>query len=143
MSKKERTAAPKSAKINPESDAPQSIPSPASDAPQAQKPKADAPKVSPNPADDKRAELVKKAQAAKQAAMVGLIPKEQAEAIWNEAVEACKPSEESIAMAKTAKAIKDESEKVFNQFANGAGVFRSRWSLLAWHHVCKPIVNTL
>ena len=69
MSEKVNHAAPKSAKINPdapkpEKEAPQPIPSPSSEA---------------KPADDYRTELVKKAQAAKNAAAVGLIPQEQAD----------------------------------------------------------------
>ena len=104
MSKKVNHAAPKSAKINPASDAtnpekkaPQAIPSPTSDA---------------KPVDDYRTELVKKAQAAKNAAAVGLIPQEQADALWAQAVEACKPSPEAIALAKSAKTKKDDAEKV-------------------------------
>ena len=89
---------------------------PAVDAPnhemEVQNPEMNAPHAAPNPAEDFRTELVKRAQAAKQAALVGLIPQEQAEAIWNEAVEACKPSEESIALAKAAKGKKDDAEKV-------------------------------
>ena len=61
---------------------------------------------------DYRTELVKKAQAAKNAAAVGLIPQEQADALWAQAVEACKPSPEAIALAKAAKAKKDDAEKV-------------------------------
>ena len=82
MSKKVNHAAPKSAKINPASDATnpekeaqQAIPSPA--------PKAiSSPTSDAKPADDYRTELVKKAQAAKNAAAVGLIPQEQADALW-------------------------------------------------------------
>ena len=104
MAKKANNAAPKSAKINPEMDAPewdapQSIPSP--DAQTASKPE-----------DDFRAKLVAKAQAAMQAAKFGLMPQSEADAIWKEAEEACKPTEESIALAKIAKEMKDEAEKV-------------------------------
>ena len=111
MAKKANNAAPKSAKINPEMDAhewdvepiaevdaPQAIPSP-----EAQ--------VAVKPEDDFRAELVAKAQAARQAAKVGLIPQEQADALWKEAEEACKPTEESLELAKAVKEQKDEAEK--------------------------------
>jgi len=64
------------------------------------------------PEDDFRAELVAKTQAARQAAKVGLIPQEQADAIWKEAEEACKPTEESLALVKIAKEMKDGAEKV-------------------------------
>ena len=75
-------------------------------------PKFDCPASEAKPADDFRTELVKKAQAAKNAAAVGLIPQEQADALWAQAVEACKPSPEAIALAKSAKEKKDDAEKV-------------------------------
>ena len=119
MSKKTRTAAPKSAKMNPEMDAHEmdtpnhEMNAPEMDAPQAEPiAELEKPQAESNPAEDFRTELVKKAQAAKQAALVGLIPQEQADAIWNEAVEACKPTEESLAIAKIAKGKKDDAEKV-------------------------------
>jgi hypothetical protein len=116
MAKKANNAAPKTAKINPEmeaanpelealeaeptitSETPKALPSPA--------------QSEPAPEKDYRSELVAKAQAAKQAAKVGLIPQAQADALWQEAVEACKPSEESLALAKAAKEAKDEAEKM-------------------------------
>ena len=125
MAKKANNAAPKSAKMNPamdapnhemgapEMDVPQAEPIAEMDAPQAEPiAELEKPQTVPNPAEDFRTELVKKAQAAKQAALVGLIPQEQADAIWNEAVEACKPSDEAIALAKAAKGKKDDAEKV-------------------------------
>ena len=105
MSKKVNHAAPKSAKINPDAPQAEAIPSPAPKAIPSQTSEA-------KPADDYRTELVKKAQAAKNAAAVGLIPQEQADALWVQAVEACKPSPEAIALAKAAKAKKDDAEKV-------------------------------
>ena len=115
MAKKANNAAPKSAKMNPTVDAPKSAKmNPAMDAPNHEMDAHEmaAPQTAPNPAEDFRTELVKRAQAAKQAALVGLIPQEQADAIWNEAVEACKPSDEAIALAKAAKGKKDDAEKV-------------------------------
>ena len=68
--------------------------------------------AAPTIATDDREKLVAKAKAAKQAAMVGLISQEEADAIWAEAVEACKPTEESLAAAKATKEEKDKAEKV-------------------------------
>ena len=65
-----------------------------------------------HPVEDFRAKLIEKAQAAKQAAKVGLIPQEQADSLWAQAVEACKPTEESLALAKAAKEKKDNAELV-------------------------------
>jgi hypothetical protein len=101
---KEKNPAPKTQKGNPElpkaeTIAPKAIPSP--------KPQAET-----TPADDKRAELVKKAQAAKQAALVGLIDQAKADKIWKEAEEACKPTEESLALAKDAKEKKEKADKI-------------------------------
>jgi hypothetical protein len=53
--------------------------------------------------------LIAKAKAARQAAVVGLISQEEADAHWANAEAACKPSEESITVAKTAR---DEAAKV-------------------------------
>ena len=83
MAKKANNAAPKSAKMNPAMDA-------LNHEMDAQNHEMDTPQTVPNPGEDFRTELVKKAQAAKQAALVGLISQEQADAIWKEAVEACK-----------------------------------------------------
>ena len=96
-------------------------------APQAEKPQAPEkgkPQAAPNPAEDFRAELVAKAQAAKQAAKVGLIPQEKADALWKEAEAACKPTQESLDKAKAAKETKDEAEKVLKiaQNAQKAGL---------------------
>jgi hypothetical protein len=63
-------------------------------------------------ATDDREKLVAKAKAAKQAAMVGLISQEEADALWAKAIEACKPTEESLATVKAAKEMKDKAEKV-------------------------------
>jgi len=116
MSKKAKNSASKTEKINPELEAanqefevtqaetipaleaPKTIPSPKPEAEAAEK--------------DFRAELIEKAQAARQAAKVGLIPQEQADALWKQAEEACKPTEESLEKAKAAKEKKDEAEKV-------------------------------
>jgi hypothetical protein len=103
MSKKANNAAPKAATINPALDAP----NPEVEAIQAE-PAPDLEK----PSEDFRAELVAKAQAARQAAKVGLIPQEQADALWAQAVDACKPTEESLVLAKAAKTKKDDAEKV-------------------------------
>ena len=72
------------------------------------------------PEDDFRAKLVAKAQAARNAANVGLLSKEIADALWKEAEEACKPSEESIALAKIAKEKKDKAEKALKAAQNAA-----------------------
>jgi len=63
-------------------------------------------------ATDDREKLVAKARAAKQAALVGLIPQEEADALWAQAVEACKPTEESLEAMKAAKEVKEKAEKV-------------------------------
>ena len=68
--------------------------------------------AAPTIATDDREKLVAKAKAAKQAAMVGLISQEEADALWAEAVEACKPTEESLATVKAAKEMKDKAEKI-------------------------------
>ena len=61
---------------------------------------------------DEREKLVAKARAARQAALVGLIPQEQADALWADAEAACKPTEESLAKAKVAKDELVQAEKV-------------------------------
>ncbi|MGL6196096.1 MAG: winged helix-turn-helix domain-containing protein [Thermoguttaceae bacterium] len=99
MTKKERTAAVKAESKTVALEAPQVEPQViALEAPQA---------VSPS-----REELVAKAKAARVAAEAGLIPQEQADAIWAQAEAACKPSEESLALAKAAKEEKEKAEKV-------------------------------
>ena len=57
--------------------------------------------------------MLAKARIAKQAAEMGLMPQAEADALWDEAVAACKPSEEAIQAAKDAKAKADEAAKVF------------------------------
>ena len=64
-------------------------------------------------ATDKVAAMVEKARIARQAAALGLYPQEEADALWEEAVAACKPSDEAIQAAKDAKAKADETAKVF------------------------------
>ena len=90
-------------------EAPQAIPSPK-------------PQQETAPEKDFRAELVEKAQAARQAAKVGLIPQAEADALWKQAEEACKPTEESLALAKAAKEKKDEAEKVLKAAQNAQKV---------------------
>jgi len=76
------------------------------------KPILEAPPGEPGIPQDEREKLVAKAKAARQAAMVGLIPQEQADALWTEAEAACKPTEESLAKAKAAKEELVQAEKV-------------------------------
>ena len=83
MAKKANNAAPKTAKINPEMEAA----NPELEAPIASETIASPTQSEPQPAEDFRAKLVAKAQAARNAARVGLIPQEQADALWQEAVE--------------------------------------------------------
>jgi hypothetical protein len=71
-----------------------------------------APEAVASPAPNFRDEIVAKAKAARQAALVGLIPQDVADALWGEAEAACKPSEESLALAKEAKEAKDKADKV-------------------------------
>ena len=95
------------------------------DSPQAEPiPEPGKPQGEPKPSEDFRAKLIEKAQAAKQAAKVGLIPQEQADSLWAQAVEACKPTEESLALAKAAKEKKDNAELVLKaaQAAYKAGL---------------------
>ena len=92
----------------------------------APKAEAIAVEAAPTIATDDREKLVAKAKAAKQAALVGLISQEEADAIWAQAVEACKPTEESLATAKAAKEEKDKAEKILKaakgfSFGNGGG----------------------
>ena len=98
MSKKEKNFESKTEKANPELEAPQVVAT--LEAPESK------------PTEDFRAELIKKAKAARQVAEAGLYPKEKADALWAQAVEACKPTEESLALAKAAKERKAEAEKV-------------------------------
>ena len=112
MAKKANNAAPKTVKINPELDAPELDAPQAETIPALEAPETiETPKAEPAPEKDFRAELVAKAQAARQAAKVGLIPQATADALWKEAEEACKPSEESLELAKAVKEQKDEAEK--------------------------------
>ena len=98
------------------------------DSPQAEpiipSPEPKKPQGESKPSEDFRAKLIEKAQAAKQAAKVGLIPQEQADSLWAQAVEACKPTEESLALAKAAKEKKDNAELVLKaaQAAYKAGL---------------------
>ncbi len=66
----------------------------------------------PQANNESREALVKKAQAAKQAAALGLIPQEQADALWAEAQAACKPSPEAVAKAEAAKREASEADKI-------------------------------
>ena len=86
------------------------------------KPILDAPPGEPGIPQDEREKLVAKARAARQAAMVGLIPQEQADALWAEAEAACKPTEESLAMAKAAKEELVQAEKVLKAAQNAHAV---------------------
>ena len=86
------------------------------------KPILDAPPGEPGIPQDEREKLVAKARAARQAAMVGLIPQEQADALWSEAEAACKPTEESLAMAKAAKEELVQAEKVLKAAQNAHAV---------------------
>ena len=67
--------------------------------------------------------LLDKARIARLAAEKGLIPQDEADALWEAAVAACKPSEESIRAAKDAKAKAAEAAKVLriakDAFAQG------------------------
>jgi colicin import membrane protein len=124
MTKKVKNSAPKTEKVNPEMEAAnqeletgQAETTIASDAPEATQ---EAEKPQATPEKYYRTELVKKAQAAKAAAEAGLIPQEQADALWKEAQEACKPTEESLAEAKAAKEKKAEAEKAFKAAENAA-----------------------
>jgi hypothetical protein len=84
----------------------------------------DAPQDEQNIAQDEREKLVAKARAARQAALVGLIPQEQADALWADAEAACKPTEESLAKAKAAKDELAQAEKVLKaaQAAQAVGL---------------------
>ena len=131
MSKKAKNSASKTEKVNPELEAAnqefevtQAETIPALEAPEVEIITLDAPEAIPSPKPEKgkpeaeaaekdfRAELVAKAQAARQAAKVGLIPQEQADALWKQAEEACKPTEESLEKAKAAKEKKDRQRFV-------------------------------
>jgi len=72
----------------------------------------DAPQDVFDTTQEDRENLVAKAKAARQAALVGLIPQEQADALWAEAEAACRPTEESLAKAKVAKDELVQAEKV-------------------------------
>ena len=65
-----------------------------------------------SPTPDRREELVAKAKAAKQAALVGLIPQDVADALWAEAEAACKPTDEALANVKAAKETQAQAEKI-------------------------------
>ena len=65
-----------------------------------------------SPTPDRREELVAKAKAARQAALVGLIPQDVADALWAEAEAACKPSAETLANVKAAKDRQAQAEKI-------------------------------
>jgi len=139
MSKKEKNSVSKTEKVNPELEAAnqefeatQAETTIALEAPQIVTIALDAPEAIPSQNPEKpqaeaaekdfRAELVAKAQAARQAAKVGLIPQEQADALWKQAEEACKPTEESLEKAKAAKEKKDEAEKVLKAAQNAQKV---------------------
>jgi hypothetical protein len=82
----------------------------------------EAPQGDQDIAQDDREKRVAKAKAARQAAMVGLIPQEQADALWSEAEAACKPTEESLAKAKAAKDELTQAEKVLKAAQNAQAV---------------------
>ena len=86
------------------------------------KPILEAPPGDPGIPQDEREKLVAKAKAARQAAMVGLIPQVQANALWAEAEAACKPTEESLAKAKAAKDELTQAEKVLKAAQNAYAV---------------------
>ena len=71
---------------------------------------------------DYREELVTRAKAAKQAALVGLITQEEADEHWARAEAACKPSEESLANVKTAKENLRQAETVLKAAYNALAV---------------------
>jgi hypothetical protein len=75
--------------------------------------------------------LIAKAKAARQAALVGLISQEDADAHWAAAEAACKPSEESLALAKTAKENVDKAIKVL----------KAAQAAFAAHLIAEDIVN--
>jgi len=77
-------------------------------APQAEAAQVEAPEA----AQSEREALVAKAKAAKQAALVGLIPQAEADAYWAQAEAACKPSEEAVARAIEAKEEAAKAAKV-------------------------------
>src|SRR5215469_7008021 len=64
------------------------------------------------PIVDEREKLIKRAHAARLAALVGLMTQEEAEEHWEKAVIACKPTAESLEILETAKKAKDKAEKV-------------------------------
>jgi len=82
----------------------------------------DAPQDVLDTTQEDREKLVAKAKAARQAALVGLIPQEDADALWAEAEAACKPTEESLAMAKAAKDELTQAEKVLKAAQNAHAV---------------------
>ena len=105
MTKNEKAAAPQVQKVTPTLEAPQAE-APALEKPQVEsKPEKGKPEAEAAPEKDYRTELVKKAQA---------------DTLWKEAEAACKPTQESLALAAAAKEKKIEAEKALKAAEDAA-----------------------